>query len=142
MSHMEKRGTGKTTAMLKRALSDALSGANVFVLGSSTAHCKEMMRMLQALADVPHFAIFHYTNTEVALWPKGQIRFKTVWDQDWDPRMERVMGFPAGLPIYVDHSTDPKAKLRPKENPASNSTKESPSTSKMSDSSSGGHSKH
>lgn len=131
----EERGTGRTNRMLQKALAGATGGLTVIVMGSDDKHCKDMMHMLRANCSVPQHAQFHLTNREVSLWPQGQIRFKSVLDQDWDPKMERVMGYPAGVPVFIDHSTDPKAKL--KGNPALNSTKESPNTSKTSDNNSG-----
>lgn len=133
------RGTGKTTRMLNQAMAAAMEGSTVFVIGSNAAHCKQMMNLLRMQPGVPHFAVFHYTNMEISLWPKGQIRFKTALDQDWEPKTERVLGYPP-LPTFIDHSTDPKVKLNA--NRASSSTKESPNTSKTSESSSGGHLKH
>ena len=138
--HNEERGSGRTTTMLRKALAAAVAGQTVVVMGSSHKHCTDMMHMLRANCPVPQHAQYNQTNREVSLWPQGQIRFKTVLDQDWDPKAKRVTGYPAGVPILIDHSTDPEAKL--KGSPASSSTKESPSTSKTSEPSSGGRSKH
>lgn len=137
----------KTTKMLIQAMAAAQAGGTVLVIAHDDKEAKDLTSMLWASpvrqANGAH-ATLDLTNREISFFPQGQIRFRGADHPEWDAKGKRMRGYPP-LPVFIDgpHSEDDsKCQKNLFVNRESSSTKESPSTSKTSDSSSTGHSKH
>ncbi len=106
-----KRGSGRTHRMLENAVATARAqeGGTVLVVGIDGDHAKEMMNTTWGLTDVKSAAASNWAklnpgNMEISFWPKGQIRFIGADSPQWDKRAGRIVGYPVGTPLYVDHA--------------------------------------
>jgi hypothetical protein len=100
----------KTTKMLRQAISSAMGGETVLVIGTDLKHCQQLMNATIYLDEykVISFAKANPANHEISFWPKGQIRYKAATDRDWEAKLKRVKGYPNSVPIYIDHTVGEK----------------------------------
>ncbi len=89
-----------TESMLKQALSLALDGQTVIVVGVNRKHSQQLMNATIYLPEYKAvtYAQAHTQNQEIGLWPKGQIRFRSIEDPDWDAHGKRFRGYPQSVP--------------------------------------------
>lgn len=101
------RGTGRTTKMLLEALRVASTGQTVLVIAANDGHSQQMMSQLAQTKEfqaIPH-AKLAMPSREVSLWPQGQIRFVCANSSEWSWELRRVLGYPHGIPTFIDHFT-------------------------------------
>lgn len=98
------RGSGRTYKMLQRALATALEGKTVYVLAYDVGHCRLLMHHLQGLAEFKKLFNVHVSmHSQDIQLPAGQLRFRTTQAPDWQWETGTIRGFPAGIPVFIDH---------------------------------------
>lgn len=100
----EGQGSGRTRRMLQRALATALQGQTVFIVIATDSHRPWMMQQMQQLPEMrPLFNVhISYQSGDIQL-PSGQLRFRSAESPDWDWTRGQFRGYPAGVPIFIDH---------------------------------------
>lgn len=102
-----RRGTGKTTTMLKHALAKARSGTTVYIMGWDQEQVQELMRTVQTYEEFlvlgPNAHVSYAAGDIQLPHPMGQMRFRHVGMPDWDWDHFHIRGMPHGIPIYIDH---------------------------------------
>lgn len=102
-----KRGSGRTHKMLQHALSTAMTGQTVFVIGQDEAHVKEMMNTVVGFPELaklgPNVHISYQAGDIQLPNPMGRVQFRTKDHPDWSWDELRMRGYPYIVPNYVDH---------------------------------------
>lgn len=102
------RGTGRTHGMLLHALSAAISGAVVYVVGPDIPGLKRMIQHVQGLEQFkrlgPNVHISFQAHDIQLPHPMGQMRFRHMDDPTWDWNSMHFKGIPMNVPVYVDHT--------------------------------------
>lgn len=100
-----KRGSGRTTRMLREALAEAALGRVVIVLGWRDIHCAHMLRMMCSLPEVRQMSInTNFSHREIVVGT-GRVQFRSVSAGGFDWKSRTFFGRDPRIKVFIDHHT-------------------------------------